>query len=373
MCPGGKTRYDAGGSPMQKVSLVVAILVALLAAPARPLARSTAAMPLLERYASGDFDAAVAAMASITDFGPIYKELKAKAPHWIEAGGDADRERRRLAAATFAMEAARIGANTNWKEVRMFMRLENIYWRPPAQLLEWGCQLMRDTPAPTPAEHAWQMAALSVAGHAEDYEFLVGSPWAGRANKKDEILHLEHAIARFPKDRRLLLAQGIAAELRLYPRPLNSGLTEAQRIFENLRDDPEVGAEANMRFGAIAVRAGQFANAVPALSAAIAASHDPFVTYLAYLFTGQVRERQGDPKGAEAAYRSALAAIPRAQSATFSLAAVLAARGARAEAASLVSDAIASQRPVDPWRVYGDGDDRFWETRIADLRREIRR
>ena len=44
----------------------------------------------------------------------------------------------------------------------------NIPWKPPAQLLEWGCALMRGAPAATPIEHTWQMAA--VAGRAQDYE-----------------------------------------------------------------------------------------------------------------------------------------------------------------------------------------------------------
>jgi len=348
----------------------IIMAAAVAGAAARPQAGPRDAMALLDRYARGEFDAVVTAIAPVKDFEPIYRDLKANAPKWIEAGG-ADRERRRLAAATFAMEAARIGSASDWKEVRMFMRLENIYWKPPSLLLEWGCRLMREAPAPTTNEHAWQMAALSVAGHAEDYEFLIGSPWEERANKKSEILHLEHAIARFPEDRRLLLAQGIAAELRLYPRPRNAGGEEAQAIFDNLKDDPEVGAESRMRLGAIAVRAGQPAQALPHLEEALRTSRDPFVTYLANLFTGQVLERQRDTAGAEAAYRRALDAVPRAQAATFSLAALLAVKGMRAEAASLVSASISAPLAIDPWRVYGDGDDRFWPERIAALRREI--
>ncbi|TAK17051.1 MAG: hypothetical protein EPO35_03970, partial [Acidobacteria bacterium] len=314
---------------MRKLLLALAIIIA--AAPVNSHAGAGPGMALVERYARGEFDAVAAAIAPITDFQPIYKDLQSNAPKWIDAGGPADRERRRLAAATFAMEAARIGAARDWKEVRMFIRLENIYWRAPAQLLEWGCKLMRDAPAPTPIEHVWQMAALSVAGRSEDYEFLIGSPWEGRANKGDEIMHLEHAIARFPKDRRLLLAQGIAAELRLFPRPRNTGIKEAETIFANLKDDPEVGAEAKLRLGAMDVRIGQSFQAIPYLTASAQTSREPFVIYLANLFLGQAFERQKDPAGAETAYRRALATVPRAQSATFSLAALLAAKGARAE------------------------------------------
>ncbi len=338
---------------------------------------------LLDRYAAGDFDGATAAIVAVTDFGPLYKDLVAQAPSWINAGGPADVERRRLAAATFAMEAAHIGADHDWKFVQMFMRLENIHWKPPAQLLEWGCVLMRSAPAPTPIEHTWQMAALAVVGRAQDYEFLVGSPWAPRANPKDEVLHLEHAIVRFPKDRRMLLAQGIAAEWRLYPIPRNGGLSEARAIFTNLKDDEDVGAEANLRLGITETRAGNPAAAAPLFEAAIRMSHDPFalvdpdpfVPFLARYFEGQRLERLGRIDAAEASYRLALAAVPRAQSASFSLAALLAARGARSEAAGLVDDSISAllPRPVDPWRVYGDADDRFWPALIAELRENIHR
>ena len=59
----------------------------------------------------------------------------------MDAGGRApDVERRRLTAATLALAAARIGAQRDWKLVQMFMRLANIHWKPPAQLLEWGCR-----------------------------------------------------------------------------------------------------------------------------------------------------------------------------------------------------------------------------------------
>jgi tetratricopeptide (TPR) repeat protein len=360
-----------GGNAMRLRVVAIAVLLAVPGVPARPMAGAGSGMALLERYAHGDFDAVVRDMADITDFKPIYTDLKANAGSWIEAGGPADRDRRRLAAATFAMEAARIGANTDWKEVRMFMRLENIYWKPPALLLELGCALMRSTTSPTDSEHAWQMAALGVVGHAQDYEFLIGSPWDARANTKDEIKHLEHTIARFPKDRRLLLAQGIAAELRLYPRATNTGIKEAREIFGNLKEDANVGAEARMRLGAILVRARQAEAALPLLTAAADATPDPFVKYLANYFAGEALGQLGERERAEAAYRRALDAVPRAQSASFALSALLGLRGARAEAASLISQAIATPIVPDPWRAYGSGDDRFWPLRIAALRDKI--
>jgi len=362
-----KRIYRAGAI----IALAVVCASLLTAAPAARPAAAPTAMPLVDRYLHGEFDAVVSTLTPVKDFAPIYKDLKNSAPAWIDAGG-ADRERRRIAAATFALEAARIGALTDWKEVRTFVRLDNIYWRAPAQLLEWGCATIRDTPAPTPIEHTWQMAALAVVGRAQDYEFQVGSPWTARANKGDEINHLEHAIARFPKDRRILLAQGIAAESRLFPNARNSGLKEAQTIFTKLMDDAEVGPEAAMRLGVSEVRTGQPSLALPHLQKAASSARDPFVTYLAEFFSGQALERLGQTDQAETAYRSALQAIPRAQSATFSLAALLAAHGARAEASSLIERSLAIPVVVDPWKIYGDADDRFWPELIASLRKAIK-
>ncbi len=66
--------------------------------------------------------------------------------------------------------------------------------------------------------------------------------------------------------------------------------------------------------------------------------------------------------------------VPRAQSATVALAAVLARRGARTEAAAIIEDHLAARpQPVDPWRVYAYGDDRFWPELIAHVRQEIHR
>lgn len=352
----------------------LAVVIACLGGASSPGASGPSGIQLLDRYARGEFDPVVASLASVTNFEPIYKDLKENAPKWIEAGGVADRERRRLAAATFAMEAARIGALTDWKEVRMFIRIENIFWRPPSQLLEWGCALMRSTPEPTPIEHTWQMAALAVLGRAQDYEFLIGSPWEGRANKGDEFYHLEHTIKRFPKDRRLLLAQGIAAEWRLFPNERNTGLKEATNIFDNLATDPEVGGEASLRLGIVLLRSGRSSEAMPSLALALRTSRETRLKYLAQMFTGQVFETWKQADKAEEAYRAALEILPNAQSAAFPLAAILAEKGHRAEGAALIAAAVsANPRPVDPWREYGNGDERFWPTLISQLRKEIER
>jgi tetratricopeptide (TPR) repeat protein len=350
-------------------------LTVLLAAlvVARPYATSTSTTTLLDRYSAGHFAEVIGTITRDNNYDDLLKNLTKAAPAWIDAGGPADRSRRQLAAATLALEAARAGTFDEWKLVQNFIRLEYIYWKAPPKLIEWGCQILRQAGPPSESERLWHLAALAVAARAGDFEFLIGSPWEARANPWDELLHLEHSAERFPHERRFALAQGIAAEWRLFPSP-RSGATEAQKIFEMLSLETEVGPEAGVRLGFMMLRAGNLAGALTTLASAAARSSDPYATYLAHYFRAKVFERQRQPSEAETAYREALAVIPAAQSSSFGLAALLAARGKRAEASALVDAALmADPRPVDPWRAYGEADARFWPELITRLHAEIRR
>jgi tetratricopeptide (TPR) repeat protein len=350
--------------------LLAGLLAAGLAVPSLG-AQSPDTMGLLDRYARGEFTAVAAALEDIKDFKDVHKDLVEKAPAWFDAGGAADRPRRELAAATFALEAARAGEWDDWKLVRKFMALDNIYWSGPPLLIEWGCQLMRKDAKPRPIEHLWQMAALAVAERSEDFEFLIGSPWEPRANPKDEIEHLKHVAPRFPDEKRFALAQGIALEWRLFPSPRALGAKEAMEVFENLKDDELVGGEASARLGVLQFRLNSFDSALKQFDRVDDLSRDPYVTYLARFFRGQILEKQRDLGGAEKAYRGALLAVPRAQSATFAAAALMAKRGERAQAAALVDASLKAPLAVDPWRAYADADDRFWPVLLAKLHSEI--
>jgi predicted Zn-dependent protease len=73
-------------------------------------------------------------------------------------------------------------------------------------------------------------------------------------------------------------------------------------------------------------------------------------------------------------YRAAVAAWPRAQSATLSLASLLFQGGRRAEAQELAASMLeASPQPIDPWKEYVHADNRFWPLLIGKLRTEIQK
>ena len=295
------------------------------------------------------------------------------------------RPQRELAAATFALEAARIDEEREWKLTQRqpamcvngdhgpecFQPMNVLYWQAPPRLIEWGCSLLRRHQAPLPVERWWQLAALAVSQRSEDPQFLVGDPKIGLGidageigNSNAEIKHLDHVSDRFPAESRFLLAQGIARD-RVWP-------DDAAKAYGALERDPDVGGEAVMRFGAMQLRQRRYAAALVNLDHAETLTRDPYVIFLARYFKGRVFDEQKDPKKAEAAYRGATAAVPHAQSATLALAALVARGGRRAEAQQLVRDMLAaSPPPLDPWRRYVHADDRFWPQLIGRLRAEI--
>lgn len=346
-------------------------------------ARGLSVVDLLDRYAAGQFDPIVADLSGDVDFDDLLTQIKRDGPVWIDAGGPAQRERRELTAATFALEAARADAWDEWKWIQKqpemgapgvvgsYQPLNVLTWKPPPLLIEWACELFRKAETPRPIERWWQLAALAVAQRAEDPQFLVGDPSIGLdvsageiINTQKEIKHLDHVVKRFPKEPRFMLGQGIARD-RFWQ-------DDALIAYTAVANDPDVGAEAAMRLGAMQMRGNDLDNALKSFDRAETLTRDPYVIYLARYFRAQVFERRRQPERAEQAYRDAVAAKPHAQSATLALAATIFKDGRRAEAHALTGAMLAADAPSpDPWREYAHADDRFWPQIIARLRAEI--
>jgi tetratricopeptide (TPR) repeat protein len=344
--------------------------------------RTPSVLQLLDRYADGQFDAVVQDLSGDIDFNDLLEQLRRDGPKWIAASDAADRDRRELAAATFALEAARVDAWREWKWIQKQPQMciddwcyqppSVLYWKPPPLLIEWACTLLRQRETPRPIERWWQLAALSVAQRAEDPQFLVGDTNIGRGlgtaeigNTKDEIKHLEHLTVRFPRENRLLLAQGIARD-NVWPE-------DAEQVYRALENDPDVGGEAAMRLGAMRLRQRRVPDALESFNRAETLTRDPYVIFLARYFKGQALEQDGHADRAEAAYRGAVVTIPHAQSATLALAALAFRNERRSEAQQLVRRMLETDPPpVDPWREFARADDRFWPVLIERLRLEIR-
>ncbi len=370
-------------------------------APPQPIA-------LLDRYAAGQFDSVVAELDGLNDFGQLLKDLKGHADEWIAAGGPADRARRELAAATFALEAARVDEWREWKWIQepppSTTPLPTLYWKPPPLLIEWGCELFRRDEAPRPIERIWQLAALAVAQRSEDTQFLIGfteleqpkdapapsRPAASRptgsvtgppnisnirirprprgievSNVQDEIGHLNHTMDRFPTERRFMLGQGIARE--------RDASNDAVLVYKSLAGDPEVGGEALMRLGALQLRQNRVTDAMDSLDRAGLLTRDPDVLYLTGVFRGHALLRTKREADAAAAFRAALAARPATESASLLLAELLFKAGNRTDAQALMAAVLAADPGAhDPYLEIVHADDRFWPRLIARLRREIK-
>jgi len=347
--------------------------------------RAVSVVALLDTYAAGRFDeVTVALSAEDVDYDDVLEQFRRDGEAWIDRAGQAARDRRRLVAATVALEAARAGAWLDWRRTQKqpLMCADNgeciqppsvLYWGAPPLLIEWSCELFRRDETPTPVERWWQLAALAVAERSEDVQFLVGDPMIGRGlgtaeigNVQDDIKHLEHVTPRFPTEMRFVLAQGIARD-RVWP-------DEARGVYRALERHPDVGGEAMMRLGALEMRSRNPGEALGRFDRAEKLTRDPYVIFLTRYFRGQVSEQRRNWDDAERAYRGAVAAVPHAASATVALAAILARDGRRTEAERLVRDMLAADPPVaDPWRGFVHADDRFWPQLVARLRAEIAR
>jgi tetratricopeptide (TPR) repeat protein len=377
--------------------LALAVVVSLTSV--HPLAQTPRLSDQLDRYLAGDFDAVIAELTAANHFDDVLDHLKHDGQAWIDAGLPPDRDRRQLAAATFALEAARAGTDTSdWKWVQMInlnaptarapeailpgilpqtYRAPNaVWWKAPPLLIEWGCKLLR-TAAPKPFERTWQLASVAVAERAGDFEFLIGSPWEARGNPQDEPEHIAHLIKRFPSEPRFVLAQAVAIEAQTWPvgfrlsrsRVVNP--PDAIRALQGMTKDDAIGAEASVRLGALRLRMGKPDDALTLFERADASSRDPYVVYLSRYFRGQALEKKNQPSEAERAYRAALATVPRAQSATMALSALLVRAGRVQEASALVEESLSGPPIFDPWREYQPADNRFWPELLTRLRGEI--
>ena len=116
----------------------------------------------------------------------------------------------------------------------------------------------------------------------------------------------------------------------------------------------------------IMMRHEQLDGALKAFDRAEAMTRDPYVVYLVHFFRAQIYERRRQMQHAEAAYRAAVAAIPRAQSATVAFAALLFTTAAGPRPRRWPGRVLAPRpMPPDPWREYVHADDCFWPQLIA--------
>jgi len=354
---------------------LLALLAIIVAAPSaqrsnQPRVRS-ATGDALDRYVGGDYDGAIGQLTYLGGFSTV------DADEWIRKGSASEADRRRLIAASLALEVT--AAKDTW----------------PTTLIEWACEGFRLAGPPTPNEALWMRASVALA--EGDGMWAILSPTA----------HLGHALLRFPDDPHFKLARAFVADTVASQPAVTTGTTQTDQTpvaldrlaarmseapagtdarraaldsvaaeLEPLVSDPVVGAEAHLRLGDLQLRLGRADRAAEEFRRADAAasSKDPFVSYLARLFLAWTDARAGRIDDAERGYRSALEVVPRARSATTLLSALLVMNGKLAEAEQVTAAFLASpETPADdPWRQYPRGDFRAYLTLLTQLREAMK-
>jgi hypothetical protein len=360
-------------------ALLVPVIVALLVLPAAAQPTAVDLVSLIDAYAHGRQDEAVAKAAAITDLGPLRLRFVQDTPGWV-AADPAQSERRRRAVAGFIVELAAARLDTDWGRL--------------SDLIEWTCaQILRSGP-PSDFERAWHMSTTALAGRARTRLWLLG-PFARlphqkpRAPQKDDPpspKHLLHAIERFPDDPHFQLARVIAwtwgrdeepiRNLRrddeddLRARARRAPQLEALAALEPLIAQAEVAAEAFINIGRIHLTVRDHAAALRAFEQAQPLAPTPELQYLSAFLAGRAMEALGRSDEAAAQYRRALEIVPGAESATIALAALQFSGDARDEAVAMLDRLFTKpSTTADPFRLVGYGSFMHWPRIKAAMRK----
>ena len=181
---------------------------------------------------------------------------------------------------------------------------------------------------------------------------------------------IPRAVQRCPTTPRLQLAYAFISEQQW----LRGGMTPAQQLevvdrYEAAMKFPETEFEARVRGARYLYGLGNFDKALEVLNGATRKTSDKELLYLADLIRGQVQRARGQHDEAVAAFRSALATWPGAQSSRVALMTLLVNRGDREGAAALAEAAqTASDDEFDPWWTYWLGDFRSYPAMLDHLR-----
>jgi hypothetical protein len=319
-------------------------------------------MEVLDQY-DRRRDLALDALSHIEHVGTILDALEAEGDKWVNALGPKEAPRRRLVAATFALEAAHIGMPREW--------------RIAARIVDWGCREIRMEKKPLPGEILWHHAALALIEGARDFEFL-GYARSAAGTSPDR--HMNHIKGRLPEnDRALVMAHAFQATVEyiqpvpwnLWDSMANSESPETVHALERALTIPAAAAEAHVRLAFLDLMANRFDAALAHLDSADAMPADNDIRYLSALFRGWTCMRQQKMDDAAAAYRRAVEIVPGAQTAVLALGAALYSRGERDEASKLVERMFAIPEP-DPWLLYGYGDFRLLPKLMAELREALK-
>ena len=332
----------------------------------------------LDLYAEGQFDEGLTQIVTKSGF------TVEDATRWINARGRVAQDRRKLVAATAALE---------YSTVRQFLI---------PRLMTWARTLVVAPPGSAETEALWLRASIALSQGLGQWTFLttgavpaVAGPPSRSAVPTPTIGHAAYAAQRFPDNPYFRMAGVIAAEYSTSPAragrsprrfggdssdPARSSTSNEARVLASAADsaqtltaNPAFRAEAHLRLGYIQFRLGQNDAALQNFDQVVAAGGRSDFRYLAHLYSGLALARVNRTSEAAAAFRAALRVVPRAGSATTLLTHVLLTSGQIGEAETLSGEFIAG--PVnrnDPWDQYFFGDFPQLGELVGRLRERLR-
>jgi hypothetical protein len=342
---------------------------------------------LLDTYASGRHDEAVAQAAALPDLGPFRLRYVQDSPLWVNQD-PALVEARGAAAAAFLLEVTGARLETDWGRF--------------ADLIEWTCVQLRKTGPPTEFERRWHAASHALAGRARARQWLLGQvprlahqpPLRERPMNPKEVqrlppAHLMHALERFPDDPAFQLSRVVAWTWGRDGEPIRNvrrrdegddrrrqtraPQLEAITALAPLTAIPEVAAEAWIRTGRVRYTVNDFAAALAAFEQAQPMARETAMKYLAHFEAGQALEGLARPDDAIREYRRALEVVPLAESATVALGSLQFMRDDRDAAVSLI-DSVFNRKPstTDPGRMIHYGSFVRWPQLQARMREALK-
>ena len=349
--------------------------------PSGPAPRGPSTRDVLDQYLKGDFEAAVGNPPRLLRFNSDDAE------RWMTAGGQAQVERRQLAASLFALEYAGIRTAVL-----------------PA-MLNWARGVMSRQP-PREVEALWLRASIVLAEGLNRWVFLVEGVAQSTSSRKTGTPpagHIRFARTRYPDDPYFQMAEAIGAELSA-TRPLDllsgqlpqsssawddiasdrldfsalklaertAALERAAGLYERLVSHPTLGVEAGLRLGYVRLRQGQTDAALAQFDQLPSRTKNESLRFLGHLYTGWALAFLGRTDEAVIAYRAALSFVPRAQSATSLLIGLLIKTDRLAEAEAAAEEfLLADPALVDPWRAYYGGQFAEYPHLVRQLREAL--
>ncbi len=364
--------------------ILLVFTIASLAAQQAPV--FVMARTLLEHYSDGDYQAAeqelrrfdIRAPDALPGFGET-------AEIWIAESATGDRARRRLIAATVALAIAHAHKDATWVQ------------RAPFAV--WACSIVRRSgEPPSNGERLWYRASVSALEDLGGWFLLDASPDLihdqGPAGALVRIEgpegHLSHALARYPDDPRLQLAQiekldrklrqpgGADVESRGLIRSYDvldaKAFASLDEAYRSLVASAEVRDEVTVRLAFLDVRQREWKKAVDELDR-LPRNPPTVLRYAVELIRGWALGQLGDRDDAIAAYERGIAFEPASAQLKRLAAAELFLRNdasSRERAVELMESSLGSDPAMDRWSEFFNREAVRWPLALEELQSALR-